>query len=142
MPLVLEPVLDDDFYKFIDVMFDAVGQREAFVNACYPHGFTSDGKPNHAGRNTHAEIMLHLNHEDPTQHWLKVTDTDINKIIAVAQYNIYDDPNNKPAEEVIDAPDGYWNTAEDKEWAQALFRSQFQDRWAFIRATTKPVICQ
>ena len=142
MSLVLDTVKDDDFPHFIDLMFDAVGQREAFVNACYPHGFTTEGKADPGGRQSHAQIMAYLNNQDPTQHWFKVTDTSLNKIIAVAQYNVYPDPKNKPAEEIIDAPDGYWDTSEDKEWAQELFKSEFQDRWAFIRQTTKPVVCK
>ena len=142
MVLVLDTVKDEDFPNFIDVMFDAVGQREPFVNACYPHGYKQDGQPDFEGRQEHAKIMLALWKEDPTQHWMKVTDTDIKKIIGVAEYQIYNDVNNKPAEDIIDAPDGYWDSAEDREWAQALFKSQFEDRWAFIRETQKPTVCE
>ena len=142
MPLVLSSVQDEDFFACVDLMFDALGTREPIVPACYPHAFKSDGTRDPDGREYHANLMLQHKNQDPSEHWLKVTDTDINKIIGMILYIIVDDPRKKPQEWVIDGPEGYWPTAEDKEWAQALFKSRVRDRRAFIRETRKPVMCR
>ena len=133
MALALDFCKDEDFGPMVDLMFDAMGARSQFVNAVYPHNMTKEG------REKHRQTFLYLKVIDPSQRWLKVTDPALNQIIGVAQWNVYDGP--KPPEIELDGPPGTWDSEDDKEWAQALFKSYMEDRWRVIREATGPVLC-
>lgn len=133
MALALDFCKGDDFGSMIHLMFDAMGGGSQFVNAVYPHNTTTEG------RKKHAQTLLYLKSIDPSQRWLKVIDTALGQIIGIAQWHVYDGP--KPPEVELDGPPGTWDTDEDKEWAQALFRSFMEDRRRVIREATGPVMC-
>ena len=117
----------------MDVMFGAMQGGSAFVNSVYPHNETKEG------RDKHRQTFLYIKSVDSSQRWLKVTDTKINKIIGVANWQVYDGP--KPPEVELDGPPGTWDTQDDKEWAQAMFRAYMEDRQRVIREATGPVMC-
>ena len=115
------------------VMFGAMAERSQFVNAVYPHNMTPEGQEKHR------QTFLFLKGIDPSQRWLKATDNATGEIVGVAQWNVFDGP--KPPEIELDGPPGTWDTQDDKEWAQALFRAYMEDRRKVIREATGPVMC-
>ena len=136
MPLKVEEAQPDDFAKFVDLMFAAVDQREAFVNAAYPH------HDDPTRRQSHGDIMKMESEEDPACRSFKTIDTDRNdEIIGVAKWSIYHGPN-RPAEEVIDAPESYWDSVDDREWARQLHTHYLQHRWQVLRETKDPIVCK
>lgn len=133
MPLTLGYPIDDEFAKFVPMTFEAMGGRSEFVNTIYPGGLTKEGQQKaKAG-------FLFLKGIDPSCKWIKVTDTDTNEIIGVAQWNVYE--SQKPPEMVVDGPPGTWKDDIEKEYAQDLFKSYMQKRWEFIRGNALPLIC-
>ncbi|KAL9116194.1 MAG: hypothetical protein Q9227_000565 [Pyrenula ochraceoflavens] len=134
MPLVLDYAKDEDFGEMMDVAFDAMQGGSQFVNAVYPHNMTK------AGRDKHRQTFLYLKNIDPSQKWLKVTDTATNEIIGVANWQVYD--KEKPPEAPLDGPDGTWDDEHEKEWAQAMFAAYMEDRRRVIREATGPVLCE
>ncbi|KAI9843958.1 MAG: hypothetical protein M1837_005999 [Sclerophora amabilis] len=135
MALTLDLCRDEDFREMTDVMFDSMAGNNEFVNAIYPHNMTKEGRDKHCAR------FLRAKNVDSTQRWLKVTDTATCEIIGVIRWNIYDDPQKKPAETQLDGPEGTWDTLDDKQWAQAMFNDYMLDRWKVIREATGPVLC-
>ncbi|MCJ1313395.1 hypothetical protein MMC25_007073 [Agyrium rufum] len=133
MTLVLDHCQDEDFPEMMDVAFGTMRGMSAFVNSVYPHNMTAEG------RDKHRQTFLYLKSVDPSQRWLKVTDTKINRIIGVANWQVYD--GEKPPEDELDGPAGTWDTPDDKEWAQAMFRAYMEDRRRVIREAKGPVMC-
>ena len=110
-----------------------MAEQSQFVNAVYPHNMTKEGQEKHC------QTLLFVKSIDPSQRWLKATDNATGDIVGVAQWNVYDGP--KPPEIELDGPDGIWDTQDDKEWAQALFRAFMEYRRKVIREATGPVMC-
>ncbi|KAH7396206.1 hypothetical protein BKA66DRAFT_606098 [Pyrenochaeta sp. MPI-SDFR-AT-0127] len=124
---------DEDFMSFIPMAFEAMGGRSEFVNTIWPGGLTKEGQDK-------ARLgFLFLKGIDPSCRWIKVTDTDTNEIVGVAQWNVYE--GQKPPEVVVDGPPGTWENDTEKEYAQELFKSYMQKRWKYIRENELPLIC-
>lgn len=134
MPLKLGHPTDDEFAEFVPMTFEAMGGRSEFVNAVWPSGFTP------AGQEMSRQRFLFLKTIDPSCRWVKVTDTDTNQIIGVAQWNVYE--GQKPPEMIVDGPPGTWENDTEKEYAQELFKSYMAKRWQFIRENDVPLICE
>ncbi|KAF1935603.1 hypothetical protein EJ02DRAFT_484223 [Clathrospora elynae] len=133
MSLKLGIPTDDEFPTFVPMTFEAMGGRSEFVNVVWPRGFTKDGQELNTSR------FLFLKNIDPSSRWIKVTDTQTNEIIGVAQWNVYD--GQKPPEMIVDGPPGTWENDTEKEYAQELFKSYMQKRWAYIRENELPLVC-
>lgn len=134
MPLTLGFPTDDEFASFTPMMFEAMGGRSEFVNTIYPGGLTKEGQEK-------ARLgFLFLKSIDPSCKWVKITDTETNEIVGVAQWNVYE--GQKPPEMVVDGPPGTWENDTEKEYAQELFKSYMQKRWKFIRENELPLICK
>lgn len=133
MALVLDFARDEDFEEMTTVAFGAMKGMSQFVNAVYPHNETKEG------RDKHRQTFLYIKSIDPSQRWLKVTNTATNEIIGVANWQVYD--KEKPLETPLDGPEGTWDNQDEKEWAQALFDAYMEDRRKVIREATGPVMC-
>ncbi|KAL9623737.1 MAG: hypothetical protein Q9160_001967 [Pyrenula sp. 1 TL-2023] len=133
MALVLDIAKDEDFEKMMDVVFGAIDGTDEFVKAVYPLNMNKEG------RDKHRQKFLYIKSIDPSQRWLKVTDTASNEIIGVANWQVYD--KKKPPETTLDGPEGTWSNQNEKEWAQAIFDAYMEDRRRVIRAATGPVMC-
>jgi hypothetical protein len=125
MLLEIHGVTEDDFPKFVPDLSAAMGGDNDFVNTLYPENWTPEGQ-----RKAVERFIAHQN-MDPTIHWIKVVDTDLDEIIGVSQWAIHD--NEKPAEGDIDGPSGTWQNEEEKEYCQALYRSFMEFRWEVFR---------
>lgn len=134
MPLEVGVPTDEEFATFVPLTFEAMGGRSEFVNAVWPGGFTS------AGQEMTRQRFLFLKSIDPSCKWVKITDTDTNEIVGVAQWNVYD--KEKPPEMIVDGPPGTWATDADKEFAQELFKSFMAKRWQYIRENELPILCK
>jgi hypothetical protein len=134
MPLKLGHPTDDEFASFVPMTFVAMGGRSEFVNAVWPGGFTKEGQEMSTSR------FLFLKKTDSTSQWIKVTDTDTDEIIGVAQWNVYE--GQKPPEMIVDGPPETWPSETEKEYARELFKSYMQKRWVYIRENDLPLICK
>ena len=131
MSLSIDSCDDADFTRITDILFDAFGTREHYINVVYPHHDTPEGRARHADR------LLAMKHADPTTHWLKVVENSTGKIIGQAMWQIYRE---KPPE--VPLAGDVWDTEDDKAYAQDLYRAYRIPRRAVIRAATGPVCCE
>jgi hypothetical protein len=125
---------DDDFADMMPMMFGTMGGYSQFINALWPHNLTKEGQEKHR------QGFLHSKAGDSSQRWLKATDKESGKIVGIAEWLVYDGP--KPAEVGLDHPAGYWDTPDEEEWAQALFKSFMEDRRRVLREASGAVMCK
>ncbi|KAM0799118.1 acyl-CoA N-acyltransferase [Usnea florida] len=130
MPLSLDFCDDADIARVTEILFDAFGTRNHYINTLYPHHDTPNGR---AG---HCERLLSLKLNDATSRWLKVTDTSTGKIIGQAMWQVYVE---KPPETPL--TEDFWGNDEEKEYGQDLYRAYRVPRRRLIRAATGPVLC-
>ena len=91
MPLQLEEVISDsDFDTLIPLLWLAYeSPRIPFLPLLFPVEDESAEARENAVQRT-KDIMMHTHHADPSSHWLKVTDTDTNQIIAGARWHAHE----------------------------------------------------
>ena len=134
MPLTVEFCSDKDFtLSLMDIIFDAFGGRSALMNAVHPENDTRAGREK-------AQKFLYLLSTNPGQLWLKVVESETGEIVGVSQWAVYKDE--KPQLTVLTGPAMNWNTAEDQEWAQALYASLLENRLQYIGPDPGAVVCQ
>jgi hypothetical protein len=132
MPLELSIVTEDaDFQKFAPLMFEAI-HPNGFVDACWPNNLDAEAQKLHASGFAFHKSM------DSTVTWTKVTDTETNEIIGVAQWFILKDQ--KPPEFDFDGPPGTWENDTEKEYAQDIYRSFVRPRRELIRNEELPLV--
>ena len=125
---------DTDFTpSFMDTMFDAMNGSSPFVNALYPDNLTLEGRSKALTRH------LELKHLDSSQTWHKVVDKTTGRIAGMAMWNVYTEA--RPQEHDLDAPQGYWPTEDEREFARAIFRSFMVYRRKIMKNTSGPVMC-
>ena len=117
----------------MDTMFDAMNGSSPFVNAIYPDNMTLEG------RKKALERHLQLKQLDPSQKWYSVVDTTTRRIAGMAMWNVYE--GEKPPEHDLEGPPGYWPTEDERDFAQAIFKSFMVYRRKVIRETPGPVMC-
>lgn len=132
MPLKFSVVTDDtDFPKFAPLMFEAI-RPNGFVDACWPNNMDPEMQKLHA-----SGFIFHKN-MDPTVTWTKVTETDTDEIIGVAQWLVLKDE--KPPEFDFDGPPGTWSNDTEKAYAQEIYRSFARPRRDVIRNDALPIV--
>lgn len=115
-----------DIPRVFEIVSLAFAHDHEYMDAIFPAHTTQEG------RKIGSERMLQMFHGDPNGHFLKVTDGESGKIVAAAKWNIYTSGQVSPQPEL----DGdYWESEEDKEFAQALFRGFFAPRQRVIEET-------
>jgi hypothetical protein len=82
--------------------------------------------------------MLGFKQGDPYATFLKVVDEASGAFIAAAKWNIY--KGIVPPE--VDVDGDYWESAEEKEFAQSLFRGYLMPRRRAIRETGGALVCK
>ncbi|UPX11704.1 uncharacterized protein EKO05_0002296 [Ascochyta rabiei] len=96
------------------------------MDAVFPAHQTS------AGRKVGSERMLQIFHGDPYSNFMKAVDNDTGEIVAAAKWNIYKGGEVPPQPEL----DGdYWESKEEKEFAQCIFRGFLAPRQKVIEET-------
>ena len=130
MALKLDECSDADFPRLADIMFDAFGSNEPYVDALFPGSFTP------AGRAIAAKRLLQAKYGDPQSKWLKITDTSRGTIMGFAKYIIFITV--PPRNPELDGD--YWDNDEAKEYARHLFSEFISCRYEVVRASKETVI--
>ena len=91
MPLQLAEVISDsDFDELIPLLWLSYeSPRIPLLPLLFPVEDESAAAREKAVQHT-KESMMHMHHTDPSSHWLKVTDTDTNQIIAGARWHVHE----------------------------------------------------
>ena len=85
-----EVISDSDFDKLIPLLWHSYeSPRIPFLPLLFPvEDESAEGREN--AIQCTKEIMMRMHHADPSSHWLKVTDTDSNQIIAGARWHVHE----------------------------------------------------
>ena len=132
MVLKVEHCTDADMDRTFAIISSAFANDHPYINAAFPKHSTPEG------RGLGGERMLAIKRSDPNTTFLKVTDTDTGEMIAQAKWNIYDGV--VPEEADIDGP--FWETEDDKEYAQILCREYLIPRRRAIRDAGGKLVCE
>lgn len=91
MPLQLAEVTSDsDFDHLIPLLWLSYeSPRIPFLPLLFPVNDESPKAREKAVQRT-KEVMMHMHHADPSSHWLKVTDTDTDTIVAGARWHVHE----------------------------------------------------
>jgi hypothetical protein len=132
MGLKLEICDESDMARCFEILSEAFGHDHPYIDAAYPAHSTP------AGRAVGAARMLKVMQTDPCTTFLKVVDTESGMMIAQAKWNIYRDT--IPDEADLDGD--FWETGEDKKYAQLLCNQYLIPRRKFIRESKGNVFCK
>lgn len=132
MPLKLETCTDTDMDRTFAIISSAFGHEHPYIDACFPN------HDKEIGRKVGGERMLAMKRTDPNTTFIKVVDTQVGKIIAMAKWNIYDGT----LPEEVDVDGDYWQGQDDKEYAQYLFREYLVPRRRAIRESGGNLVCK
>lgn len=122
----VHPCIAEDIPRVFEIVSLAFGHDHEYMDAVFPAHSTPEG------RKIGSERMLQTFHGDPYGHFMKLIDTDTGIIAAAAKWNIYRG-GEVPPQPAIDGD--YWDSTDDKEFAQALFYSFFTLRQRVIVGT-------
>ena len=82
--------------------------------------------------------MLAIKNSDPNTTFIKVVDTSTGKMIALAKWNVY----NGTVPEEVDLDGDFWQSQDDKEYAQHLFREYLVPRRKAIKDSGGRLVCK
>ncbi|KAF2196466.1 hypothetical protein GQ43DRAFT_445087 [Delitschia confertaspora ATCC 74209] len=123
-PCSLQECIDADMPRFFELFSLGFGpEKYPYVEHVFPKHDTSEG------RKIGGERMLTLKHLDAQATWLKITENPSEKMIACAKWNIYS--NTIPPEFGLEGE--YWDSQDEKEYAQHLFAEYLVPRRKAIR---------
>jgi len=131
MGLEVDVCQDSDMARTFAILSSAFGHEHPYIDAAFPEHDTPEGRERGGAR------MLAIKQSDPSTTFLKVTDTDTGLVIAQAKWNIY--KNTIPAESDLDGP--FWDTSDEKEYAQHLCREYLIPRRKAIRESAGNILC-
>jgi hypothetical protein len=115
-----------DIPRVFEIISLAFGHNHEYMDAIFPAHDTPEG------RRTGAERMLQIFHGDPYGHFVKVVDGDTGIIAGAAKWNVYES-GVVPPQPTIGGD--YWESEEDRGFAQALFHGFFALRQKVIEET-------
>ena len=125
---------DADMPRIFAIISDSFGSDQPYVDTLFPYHKTP------VGRAKGAERLLQAKHCDPHARFLKATDMATGEIIGQAKWLIYPDPTAKKPEELPLSGD-YWDSEDEKEYANQLFTGFVAPRRKAIRDATRPLVC-
>ncbi|KAL9120544.1 MAG: hypothetical protein Q9187_002900 [Circinaria calcarea] len=123
MALKLETCRDDDMDRTFAIISLAFAHEHPYIDAAFPAHDTP------AGRISGGKRMLAIKHSDPNTTFLKVTDAGTGEMVAQAKWNVY----NGVVPEEIELEGDFWETEDEKEYAQHLFREYLATRRRAIK---------
>jgi len=132
MGLKVDICQDSDMARTFAIMSSAFGHEHPYIDAAFP------GHDTPTGRERGGMRMLAIKKSDPSATFLKVTDTETGLMIAQAKWNIY--KNTIPPESDLDGP--FWDTLEEKEYAQHLCREYLIPRRKAIKDSAGNILCK
>ena len=131
MPFKISPCDDVDIPLVFAIISTALGPIP-YMNALYP------GHNEPSGREIGAKRMLDLKRTDPHSHFIKAVDTSSGEIVGVAEWILYN--GNVPEE--LGMEGDYWNSMEDKSYANCLWKSYLAPRRQMIKETDGRLVCK
>ena len=127
----IQTCTEEDIPRIFEIISCAFAHDHEYFDAIFPYHDTAEG------RKIGSERMLQIFHGDPNGTFIKAIDVETDTIVGAAKWNIY------TAGEVPPQPElggEYWESQEDKEFAQALFRGFFAPRQKVIEATNAKLV--
>ena len=137
MHLILSSCRDEDFnLELSNVFFDAFDGTSNFMNAMHPHNMTPEGRQK-------AARFFRGQSKDPAQRWVRVIDIDNDAVAGMAQYAVWEKANagKMPVNPLEGAPDGNWESVEDGEYAQALWKSFIENQNQVLSERPSAIVC-
>ncbi len=131
MPFEISPCDDADIPVVFAIISAALGPIP-YMDALYP------GHNEPSGREIGAKRMLDLKRTDPHSHFIKAVDTASGEIVGVAEWILYD--GDVPEEHGMEGD--YWNSMEDKSYADCLWKSYLGPRRQIIKENHGRVVCK
>lgn len=132
MDLSIEECSDDDMLRTFEIISAAFRHEHPYIEAVFP----SHDSP--MGRVAGGARMLAIKRTDPHTIFIKAVDKATGLMIGQAKWNIYDGV--VPAE--VELEGDFWDTADEKEFAQHLYREYLVPRRTAIRELGGKVICR
>lgn len=132
MTLKVEECDDSDMARTFEIISEAFAHEHPYIDAAFP----AHTKP--AGRATGASRMLSIKQQDSCAKFLKVIDQETGTMIAQAKWNVY--KNTIPPE--LDLDGEFWDSEEEKEYAQLLCREYLIPRREAIRDSGGNLLCK
>ena len=99
MVLIVERAQETDIQRLLDIMYAAFS-KDPWDRIMYPHIPAPEARGASIER-WRDEISI-----DPTMHFMKVVDTDIGEIIALARWNVYE----------VERPESEWKSTKPRNW--------------------------
>ncbi|KAJ4409026.1 hypothetical protein N0V91_002841 [Didymella pomorum] len=122
----VQPCTEADIPRVFEIISLAFANDHEYMDAIFP----AHGTPE--GRRAGSERMLQIFQGDPYGNFTKVIDKDTGKIAGAAKWNLYKN-GEVPPQPAIGGD--YWDSEDDKEFAQALFHNFFAMRQKVIQET-------
>ena len=132
MSLKLETCTDADMHRAFAIVSESFGHEHPYIDACYP-----DHDQEH-GRKLGGERMLAIKNADPNTTFIKVVDTQTGKMIALGKWNVYEGT----VPEEADLEGDFWQSQDDKEYAQYLYREYLVPRREAIKKSGGNLVCK
>lgn len=115
-----------DIPRIFEIVSLAFANDHEYVDAILPAHDTPEG------RKIGSERMLQMFQGDPYGNFVEVVDNDTGVTVAAAKWNIY---KGGEVRGQVEMGGDYWESEEDKEFAQALFHGFFAPRQKVIEET-------
>lgn len=132
MSLRLELCYDADMPRAFAIVSESFGHEHEYIETLFPAHNTD------AGRAAGAERFLTMKHIDPHATFLKITDPNINEVIGIAKWNIY----NGTVPDPVQLSGGFWANDDAKEYANSLLAGFLLPRLEAIKASKGYLVCR
>ena len=132
MSFKLETCTDGDMDRGFAILSSAFGHEHPYIDACFPD------HDQEIGRKRGGERLLAIKQSDPNTTFIKVTDMQTGKMIALAKWNVYKGTVPKEAE----LEGEFWQGPDQKEYAQYLFREFLVPRREAIKKSAGRLVCK
>jgi hypothetical protein len=119
-----------DMHRCFEIISEAFGDREAYINAMFPRHHTPEG------RKIGGDRYIMTKNADPFSRFLKVTDTETGEIVGQAKWIVVG--HEKPPEVALQGD--WWDTEEDKIYAQHMYEAFLVGRRSAIRNAKGPLL--
>ena len=132
MDLKLDHCEDADMHRFFEIVSLGFGWEHEYFNMVFPRHDTP------SGRDLGGQRLLGMKKSDPNSTFLKVTDTVTGEIIGIAKWNTYDGV--VPPETGLGTKE-FWDTAEEAEYADAMYGLYLEERRNAIKESEGHLVC-
>lgn len=129
MPVKVLPAEDADMDRIFEIAATAFARNEPVWDTLYPNHWTP------AGRKQGGERMRLVKNSDSHTTYLKAIDDSTGEIMGMAKWNIWQNGKHTDPAQIQGTSGDYWDTQEDKEYADKLIPLFLEKRIAAIERT-------